>query len=187
MGFLNQFDRFNPLTGGVPTYPFKSLPNIASRARALLRGRTIEQISYIARTADWLVYEYFRNEREKVARALFASRDPIVNLLSHEERSAKGLANLLENWPENASMEPPYVADDGNTSAVQALKAVISGYVVLEGDEELPDAKEAENVATIALWMVADALRWQRACSPIDQNDPILPEDIFSPHDETSK
>ena len=65
MGFYNQFKKFNPKSGDAPRHPFSYLPEIASRARALLKTRTADQIEDAASGIDWAIDEYFRSLKDE--------------------------------------------------------------------------------------------------------------------------
>lgn len=64
MFFFRQFQRFDPLKGDVPPQPFTYLPEIAYRARALLRNRTAEQIEAAAKRISEEVEGYFRDLKD---------------------------------------------------------------------------------------------------------------------------
>lgn len=64
MGFFRQFDDFDPLSGWIPEHPFSSLPSIANRARALLEGRSREEIVSAALNVDWFIAEWQREVSE---------------------------------------------------------------------------------------------------------------------------
>jgi len=60
-----QFMHFNPLSGIAPFQPFEFLPALASRARAILKSRTSEQIENAAYNIDWAIDDYFRSMRSE--------------------------------------------------------------------------------------------------------------------------
>ena len=64
MFFFQQFDKFNPVSGYVPEHPFTYLPEIAYRARALLRNLTAEQIEAAAKRISEEVDRYFHDLKE---------------------------------------------------------------------------------------------------------------------------
>jgi hypothetical protein len=76
MGFYRQFETLEPLTGSVPEYPFAQLPNIAFRARLLLRGRTSAQLQAAAWNVDWCIEQYFDTEESDYLRRATAHDRP---------------------------------------------------------------------------------------------------------------
>jgi hypothetical protein len=76
MGFYRQFETLDPLTGSVPAYPFAQLPNIAFRARLLLRGRTSAQLNSAAWSLDWCIDQYFETEESDYLRRATAHDRP---------------------------------------------------------------------------------------------------------------
>lgn len=61
MDTSEQFKNFNPLSGVAPFQPFEWLPEIASRARVILKSRSAEQIENAAYNIDWAIDDYFRS------------------------------------------------------------------------------------------------------------------------------
>jgi len=55
MSYCRQFSQFNPLTGAVPFIPYPVLREIAGRARHIVDGATIEQLSEVAETIEWII------------------------------------------------------------------------------------------------------------------------------------
>ena len=64
MGYWNQFDNFDPLTGQVSYWPFPQNSGIVWRARNLLRQRTSEQIRHLASFSAQIVDDYFSQAKE---------------------------------------------------------------------------------------------------------------------------
>lgn len=62
MFFHHQFDNFPPLDGHVPANPVPALPDIAQRARVILRKRTEEQFFAIARRINSELNGYFNEQ-----------------------------------------------------------------------------------------------------------------------------
>jgi hypothetical protein len=60
MDFWIQFDKFNPLADEIPPYPFSYLPDIAWRAKQILKKRTEKQIKALAESIAWRFEEYFK-------------------------------------------------------------------------------------------------------------------------------
>ena len=65
MGYWNQFDNFDPLTGQVSYWPFSHSSDIVWRARNLLRKRSSEQIKHLASFSAQIVDEYFSQAKKE--------------------------------------------------------------------------------------------------------------------------
>lgn len=159
MGFFRQFDEFDPLSGVPPSYPFSNLPSIVERARKLLAGRTRDQIIGAAQTADFFIEEYFASEKDNYVRRVLETGGWELGYLPCEFRNEAGVRELLDNWPSEADHPPPYIPTSENTSEVDALKECIGNYV-LDDEADFPKGREYEYFAVLALWLVADAMRW---------------------------
>ena len=159
MGFFRQFDEFDPLTGAPPHYPLSHLPTIVKRARALLTGRTRDEIVSAAHTADFLIEEYFTGEKDNYVRRVLETGGWELGYLPYEARNEAGVRELLDNWLSEAADPAPDIPTSENTSEVDALKECIGNYV-LDDDADFPRACEYEYFAVLALWLVADAMHW---------------------------
>lgn len=159
MGFFRQFDEFDPLTGTPPDYPLSHLPTIVKRARALLRGRTRDEIVSAAHTVDFFIEEYFTGEKDNYIRRVLETGGWELGYLPYEARNEAGVRALLDDWPSEADDPPPDIPTSENTSEVDALKECI-GIYVLDDDADFPRAREYEYFAVLALWLVADAVHW---------------------------
>lgn len=178
MSTYQQFKSFNPISGDVPDHPFECLPAIASRARAILKSRTAEQVEDAAYSIDWVIDEYFRSmKNEKIARLkseLNAPRrwkhmsddadfenatkffDWIVDSPDDECNPEEG------HWEFNERMEGDLgIPTADNTSEVDALRECIDWWDDI-GGEDFPDGKPQEIFAVLSLWLLADALKWIR-------------------------
>lgn len=173
MGFYKQFETFNPLSGVVPDEPFSMLPSIAWRARALLRSRTVEQITSAAEGIDWAISEYFLSIRqEAIAKLLRDLRTPI-----RYKRDPPGVGDTpcVEEffyWDGGNLEHGRWVFKDGmddqlgistaeNTSEVDALKDTNCSYVLGDDDDPyFPGGKIYEYFAVLSLWLLAESLEW---------------------------
>ena len=71
MSYFGELKRFNPLLGDIPNHPFSLLPQIAQRARALLKSRTAEQIDSAAKDISFSIYCHFDDlKQDEIARLL---------------------------------------------------------------------------------------------------------------------
>jgi hypothetical protein len=176
--FFRQFETFDPRLDTVPDYPFSILPQIAERARYLLRSRTTEQINYAASGIDWAINEYFRTVREEEIQRLWT----LLVLPNHDD----------EGWDIQKAYELfewEYTSNDGDgfwssksnqddvelsiptaetTSEVDAFKVCIDWWDNISGDG-LPDEKPYELFAVLSLWLLADAMKWLGLDS-VDEN-----------------
>src|SRR5438105_8195456 len=135
MGFFQQFDDFDPLTGYVPPYPFSSLPSIAERARKLIRtcAVTHDEIVSAAKTINWMIDEYFLRAKEDYICLLAKEGGSELEYLPEDERNEAGIRRLLDNWPSGAEDPAPIIPNAENTSEAAALKQCICLYAL---DEE---------------------------------------------------
>ncbi len=82
-----------------------------------------------------------------------------LGYLPYDSRNEAGVRALLDNWPSEADDTPPDIPTPENTTALEALKEAIGNYV-LDDDAEFPRGHEFEYFAVLALWLVADAIKW---------------------------
>lgn len=160
MGFLQQFEIFNPTTGVVPEHPFSILPSIAFRARALLKSRTKEQIIDAAYGIDWAIDEYFSEiKQEKIIELkhnLFGSE-----LEEYFDWSGDADADGMWHFKDGKEEELD-IATSENTNEVDALKNCIDWWDDI-GGEDFPNGKTYELFAVLALWLLVDSMRWVKS------------------------
>lgn len=167
MFFFRQFEKFDPLSGDVPSHPFSYLPEIAYRARALLQYRTAEQITSIAQMINSRVDGYFSDLKYSAILELkekLASDEDTFDLFFEWD------GGTVENgkWLFKDDMEDELdIQTPANTSEVDALKTIIEnrgswGYFIGTEtvDEGYPEGKDYELFAVLSLWLLADAINW---------------------------
>lgn len=176
MGFYNQFKKFNPKSGDAPRHPFSYLPEIASRARALLKTRTADQIEDAASGIDWAIDEYFRSLKEEEISRLKNEVESIRRWKDGSddtdfEAAAKFFDWIVDSpesefstedghWVFNDQMEDELdIQTAGNTSEVEALKNCIDWWDDI-GGADFPNGKTEELFAVLSLWLLADAISW---------------------------
>lgn len=159
MGFYRQFDNFDPLTEQPPEHPFSVLPSIVERARALLAGRSREQIVYAATTADWLINEQIDRTQAEIVRLVIEDSGWELTYLPEDERNEEGVRRLLEDWPVEADDPAPYYPTSDNISEIDTLKVCISDYSLTD-DPDFPNGRDSEFFAVLALWKIADTIKW---------------------------
>lgn len=126
------------------------MAGIVSRARWLLRGRTSDQISRLASDADFSIEQYFEMARDDEIARLEQERD------SHFCREVGDDYGISYQFDRD-KLDELDIPTPENTSEIEALKESIGGWVDLSKDE-VPDAKEHEYFAAMALWFIADAI-----------------------------
>ena len=134
MSNLRNFRTFDPVSGDIPYYPFSYLPDIASRARALLKGRNAIQIDSVVGDINISLVEYFHflkvEEIERLQR----------NGFSYDE--------------ECDDLDIPTAE---NTNEVDALKSCINWWIADSG-LDFTDWQQHELFAALSLSLLAKAL-----------------------------
>jgi hypothetical protein len=153
MGFWNQFDKFDPLVGDIPYYPYFEATDIASRARHLLRDRSSEQVRALASEASLLIDRYFEEAKEEALERLAEEQNE--EFLEFERDGEEVRWKLRPN--KESELEIPTAE---NTSEVDALRESIHWCGCGDVDE-LPDPKEYEYFAAMALWYVGDYISYR--------------------------
>jgi len=174
MGFFNQFEDFDPLTGSVPSSPFSYMPDIAWRARALLKPFTSEQILWIAEDIDWAIEEYFRtvkkDEIDRLKQELICLHkwkseewdedeedvyQKIVKFFHWEGDYENGA------WVFNTDLEDELDIPMANSSSeVDALKECQYYLDQIDYGDKLPDIKPFEHFAVLSLGLLSSTLSW---------------------------
>ena len=169
MFFFKQFETFDPLGEDVLAHPFTYLPEIAGRARSILRGRSKEQVVAMAERINSEIEGYFRDERELKIYCLRTDLEPgseeFNRFFDWDGGSAANGMWLFKDHMEE-ELEIPTA---NNTSEVDALKTIIEKrdccMFLPEGapepePEEYPEGKTVELFGVLALWLLADAVEW---------------------------
>jgi hypothetical protein len=183
--FFRQFETFDPVLGNVPSYPFSMLPEMASRARLLLKERTKDQIISAANGIDWAICEYFRTvKEEEIERLREELTKPRRWKRSDEEDEwhyARKFFNFIgddeyEEWVFNLDTEDELdIPTEQNTSEVDALKNCINWWDDIGGNE-FPDEKPYELFAVLSLWLLADSLEQLVDTSEDEKADKLMAE-----------
>jgi hypothetical protein len=151
-----QFKGFDPLSGAVFGYPFPSLPHIAIRAWDLLSpARSHKQIEHAAKTADWIIDEFFRIHQEEIFKRADEEGWWRLCKVARRNRTSASLSALVDSWPVDADEPPPNLLTRRETSETYALKQALGKYRI-EDDPVFPNGQEFEYFAVLALWKVTD-------------------------------
>ena len=180
MNYFGQLQRFNPLIGVVPNEPFQQLPEIAFRARAMLRHRTAEQIDFLAKSIDYAIYAYFDELKQNEISRIRNELEGELNTPRRWKRETPGIdyqydraeyeIERLFDWDggtrangrwifKESMVDELEIPNGGNTTELQALKDCIDWWDDL-GGEGFPDCRPHEIFSVLSLWMLADAIDW---------------------------
>lgn len=169
MVLLTRFQEFDPVSEHVPAHPFSLLPTIASRARAILFGRTAEQINSAAKRINSEIEGYFSDLKSNAVEELTGKfqNDPEA-FQDFFEWDGGTLAN--GRWLYRDEMDEDLgIPTALNSSEVDALRSIIenrdSCFFLPEGAplpeiEHWPEGRTHELFAVLALKMLADCIRW---------------------------
>ena len=177
MFFFTQFQLFDPVSGDVPEQPFAYLPEIARRARSILSGRTIDQISSTAKKINSEIESYFRDLKTQAVDELTVKfqNDPEA-FVDFFEWDGGTLAN--GRWLYKDEMDGELeIPTEMNCSEVDALKTIIedrdSCFFLPEGapipePDHWPEGKTHELFAVLSLWLLADSIRFSKGAVKYD-------------------
>ncbi len=161
MGFFGVTDEFYLLTEATPSYPFRQLPDIVSRAKFLLKNRSKTEIISAANIIDWVLEEHFNQCKYECVQDILTNEESsnnwVLRYLSYEERDEMGITNLLDEWPTETGNPCPYFSSASNTSELTALTECIKGYS-LDDDVDFPNGCEFEYFAALALRLVGKTI-----------------------------
>jgi hypothetical protein len=172
MFFFRQFETLDPLSADVSASSFAYLPEIAHRARALLKSRSKDQIIAAAEKINEEIERYFLDAKDSEIMRLKDEISPDdEDFQSYFEWDGGSLKNGRWLFKEDM-VDELGIATAENTSFVDALKAVIEdrdSYGFYEKVEpvtsEYPQGKDYELFAVLSLWLVADSIIFQEATS----------------------
>jgi hypothetical protein len=156
--FSDQFERFDPLLGDVPFFPFSCLPEIAFRARTLLESHTIEQITSIAIDISQNIDEYLSECKHKIIAQLendIGGTDKYEVYFEWDGGSYKNGRYLFnEDMLDELNIETWE-----NINEVDILKIISGNWNnILMGYVE---NKDFELFSVLSLWLLSNALSFQ--------------------------
>lgn len=164
--FTRQFEHFDPLHGEVPYHPFLYLPEIAVRARAQLKSRSVKQIKDVALKIETGIRQYFYDFEvdavQELKNRMSPGKDDGFEDYFFWYVGSKGNGEWVFKETMLSTLDVPTWE---NTSEFDALKALVDnreGYnfvtYVKPYLEDFQDGSEYELFAVISLSLVSDAL-----------------------------
>jgi hypothetical protein len=171
MGYWTQFEDFDPLTGKVPYHPISYLPDIAWRARALLKSYTSKQISKLAENIYWAIDEYFLFVREQEIERLYSELHESRRFEYYDDESTYLNAQYFFIWEadwregcgswifDERKEDELDIPTAGNTSEVDALKECLD-YLEQIDDDDLINKQPYEYFAVLSLSLLAEVVNY---------------------------
>ena len=153
---MDSFEKFDPLTGEVISYPFIELLSVVSQARSLVEGLSVNNILSIERDLDILL------DDQKILMAECCLDDYVNEVIEtgswerhylpvNTALTQESVRKLLENWP--ATLEPPFYLKEEDFTDVEAIRAAIWMGEVGSLDDGQPSP--VQYVAVLALMKAA--------------------------------
>lgn len=175
MGFYpTSLDHFDPMKDEISWAPFWEAQGIVWRARYLLRGRTSKQVRWLASELDSWIDAFFDSEKDFAVQK--AKEEKRYDLFETDEDG-----NIIRLLSEAYDELDAKTSD--NTTPIEAAKEVFESMDILHGPD-IPDAKEHEYYAAMALAMVGSYLENLKSTFDIKQMKrvPRLTKD-YQPHE----
>ena len=99
---LSNYNLFNSLSDPIPCHQFYLLPEIALRAKALLKTRTLEQLIAISESTKVQVTEYFNlvkeEEIERLKQIVYSNNRAAINGGSRDRSISDRQANIQVDY-----------------------------------------------------------------------------------------
>ena len=145
MGFYyNALNGFKPMEDEVSWAPFSEARDIAWRARNLLRGRDNKQVSWLASDLHAWIDAYFDQEKESSVQML--KDENRFDLLESDDKG--------NHWEIKTEAHNEFdIRTSDNMSPLDAAKEVFETMDIFH-DQEIPEAKDYEYLAAMALAMI---------------------------------
>ncbi len=175
MGFYpTSLDHFDSMKDEISWAPFSEAQGIVWRARYLLRGRTSKEVRWLASELDSWIDAFFDSEKDFAVQK--AKEENRYDLFETDEDG-----NIIR-LSSDAYDELDAKTSD-NTTPIEAAKEVFESMDILH-DPDIPDAKEYEYYAAMALAMVGSYLENLKSTFDIKQMKrvPRLTKD-YQPHE----
>lgn len=167
---FDAFSGFDPMVG-MPHCWRLDLEPLIRRARALLKGRSRDQVHAAAASIDWMINEYFAECEEQEIRKQSKLNGILWDLIPVGAEPTEGAIRLLfkHGLTSDARARLDYATAE-NTSELTALQACIASYSIAS-DDDFPDAHAYEYFAVLALQLIGDALSFS---SPNREVRPVV-------------
>ena len=187
MAYTREFETFNPLSGSISD-TFTYLPAIAPRARALLTGRTLEEVKYAAEGIDWCIDEWFsdavQSKQQEISQLKAREIERILTTMAEPrrwkdedtsdyedaekfcyfQRDDHGSGEWIFDTSKEVLLERSIeeslgIPNSDDTDELTALKHCLDTW----NDDEIagpdfPEGKAFELFAVLALWKLAEAM-----------------------------
>lgn len=161
------FSHFSPLDGRVPEYHNSEFDYIATKARAILNGRSLKEIEFGMQTVNWIM------SRAELEYSPIINSNNFIELEVEEGTPDIELVPLILEAQKNQKPEPErprfYYSP-----ATQLLNSI--GKYDISNQYDMPNAIQAEYFALLALALI------NVACVTID--DPYKELDFPATHEE---
>ena len=156
---MDCFDKFDPLNGDVPSYPFFELWQIAAQARIFLDGLSVNDVRSIEQELDVTIFDTKEGLAQHclddyVAQVIKDGSWELDYLPAETAPTPQSVKRLLENWPVSAD-EIDYLKED-DFSDVEALRTVFSWGGLATADSSYTHIVQC--AAVLALMKVAECL-----------------------------
>ena len=156
---MDCFDKFDPLNGDVPSYPFFELSQIVAQARMYLDVLSVNDVRSIEQDLDSAIFD------TKLGLAQHCLDDYVAQVIREESwelgylpagtaPTPQNVKLLLENWPVSAD-EIDYLKED-DFSDVEALRTVMSWGGLATADSSYTHS--VQYAAVLALMKIADCV-----------------------------
>jgi hypothetical protein len=164
MRYVGQFDTFDPVNGLVSAVQDPHLPDIAFRARSILKGWPLERIKNIVTRMDAEIVNFANDSIDELVAAFVIQSSYFKENYEDYYNSPdvikpKDLVNILNSNLNLEQFHPKYIDE---LYILERLLKKMNGCLSFqwEGPEinKHHDSKGSELFAVLSLWMVADSL-----------------------------
>lgn len=142
--YPSNLNNFDPIKEEISWAPFSEAREIAWRARYLLHGRSAQQVRWLAAELDSWIDAFFDSENDQAV-DMIKNEQRFDLFESDEDGNIRGLRS--------EAFEEFDIKTKDNTHSIEAAKEVFESMDILH-DPDIPDAKEYEYFAAMALSMI---------------------------------
>lgn len=160
MPYWRQFNDFDPTTRQVPYHRFGLVRDIIWRAQILLGQRSADEIRAAANMIDWIIEDFFQQERHEFIDDQLENDGWAKYLLLKAVSTDEDLDWFVEHDLPNLASENDNFDffNSENTNEVDALKKCIDNYDLF--DDEFSHGTKSECFAVLALRLAVDCMKW---------------------------